>query len=62
MQPVVPPTLAANKHKTMLYFVLLVHFVLAILLLISAGLNGLFELINVMILWCGTSQMHFCYL
>lgn len=62
MQPIVPPTPAATKHKQILYVVMLLHVVLAIMLIFLNGFNGIFELINVLILWCGTSQMHFCYL
>lgn len=63
MQPVVHnPTEAALKHKGRLYLVLLTHLILSICLMFLSFSAGFFELINVLILWCATSQMHFCYL
>ena len=62
MQPVVPPTQEGLKHKSRLYIVMFAHLILAIFMLFISGMSGLHELINVVILWCATSQMHFCYL
>ena len=62
MQPIVPPTPAALKHKNILYLVMLVHVILAIMLMFMSVFSGIFELVTVMILWCGTAQMNFCYL
>ena len=62
MQPIVPPSQEGLKHKSRLYVVILAHLILAILMLFIHGISGIHELINVLILWCATSQMHFCYL
>lgn len=62
MQPMVPPTLAANQHKAKLYFVMLAHIILSIMYLFVNPFGGLSELITVLILWCAASQMNFCLL
>lgn len=62
MQPVVPPTAEGLKHKSRLYIIMFVHLILAIFMLFVYGFSGIHELINVLILWCATSQMHFCYI
>src|SRR5688572_9175594 len=62
MQPIVPPTQEGLKHKSRLYIVMFAHLILSIFMLFIHGISGIHELINVVILWCATSQMHFCYL
>ena len=62
MQPVCPPTAAGLAHKKRLYIVLIIHLVLSICLMFVSVFTGIFELINVLILWCATAQMHFCYM
>jgi hypothetical protein len=62
MQPIVPPSEEGLKHKSKLYVVIFAHLILSIFMLFIHGISGIHELINVLILWCATSQMHFCYL
>ena len=62
MQPIVPPTEAGKMHKKRLMIVGVSHLLLAIMLLFVNIFSGFNELICVMILFCATSQMHFCYL
>jgi hypothetical protein len=62
MRPIVPPTPKALELKKRLMIVLIVHLILAIMLMICNIFSGLSELINVMVLFCAFSQMHFCYL
>lgn len=62
MQPVVPPTPKAKTYQGMLYFCLLVHFILSIMLMFVDVFLGFTNLISCMILYCATAQMHFCYL
>jgi len=63
MEPVVPPTGPALEHKKRLYILMAVHAVLSIMIMFFISfMNGLTELISVLILWCATAQMHFCML
>ena len=62
MQPVVPPSSEGLKHKSRLYVIMFTHLVLSIFLLFIHGMGGIHELINVLILYCATARMHFCYL
>ena len=56
MQPVVPPTEPGNKHKRRLYIVLAVHALLAVLMMFGISvMNGIFELLNVLILYCAAT-------
>ena len=61
-EPVVPPTPEGKMHKTRLMVVGFVHLVLAILLCFIMITNGLFELIDVAILFCALAQMNYCCL
>lgn len=62
MQPVVPPTAQGLVHKQRLYIVMAVHLFLAILYMFFNFMSGIFELISVLILYCGTAQMNYCQL
>ena len=61
-QPVVPPTPEGRKHRSVLMVCGFVHLALAILLCFIMLLNGIYELIDVAILFCALSQMNFCCL
>ena len=61
-EPIVPPTDEGKKHRSRLIIVGFVHLVLSILLCFIMLTTGLFELINVAILFCALSQMNFCCL
>ncbi|CDW90675.1 UNKNOWN [Stylonychia lemnae] len=60
MQPIVPPTPLGLKLRTRLYIILIVHLVLSICLMFVSPVNGIYELLSILILWCAASQMHFC--
>ena len=62
MQPVCPPSQSALAMKRNLYIVLFIHLVLALTLFFTTGAGGLQDLILVLILWCGISQMHYCHI
>ena len=62
MQPVVPPTDAAKVHKRYLQGVMIAHILLSVMLMFLSIISGIYELISVAILWCATTQMHFCLL
>lgn len=60
MQPIVPPSPVGLKHKQRLYMVLIAHLVLSIGLMFVSPVNGIYELLSLLILWCAASQMHYC--
>lgn len=62
MQPVVPPSQAALKHKQILTVVMIVHLVLALTFFLLTFSGGLQDLMLVLILFCASRQMHFCHL
>ncbi len=62
MQPVVPPSEKGLKHRKHLYIIMGVHLVLSILYMFAEFMEGLFELIAVLILWCAAAQMSYCQL
>ena len=62
MQPICPPTQAALKHKQKLQYLMIAHLILALTLFFVTFSAGLQDLILVLILWCASSQMHFCHL
>ena len=61
-EPIVAPTEEGKKHRTRLIVVGFVHLILAILLCFIMFTNGIFELINVAILFCALAQMNYCCL
>ena len=61
-EPVVPPTPEGKQHKTKLMIIGFIHMCLAILLCFIMVETGLFELINVAILFCALAQMNYCCL
>lgn len=62
MQPMVPPSAKGLRYKQYLYIIMACHIVLAILICFTRGFEGIFEFINVLILWCAIAQMHYCQL
>ena len=62
MRPVVPPTDAALKAKRPVMICLFVHLALALTFFFVTFSAGLQDLFMVLILWCATSQMHYCHL
>ena len=61
-EPVVAPTEEGKKHRTRLMIVGFTHLCLSILLCFVMFTNGMFELINVAILFCALAQMNYCCL
>ena len=62
-KPVVdPPTDAAKKHRSILMILGFVHMALAIMLCFIVVMQGIYELIDVAILFCALAQMNFCCL
>ena len=62
MQPIVPPTMNGEKHKRILFWVMLAHLAISILLMFVDIKRGISELMLVLILWCANSQMSHCSL
>ena len=61
-EPVVPPTAKARTHRTQLMVLGFVHLALAIMFLFVNAMSGIYECIDVAILFCALSQMNFCCL
>ena len=61
-EPVVPPTEKAKGYRTQLMVLGFVHLALSILLMFISPMLGIYELIDVMILFCALAQMNFCCL
>ena len=61
-QPVVPPTEKGKQHRTVLMVLGFVHLALAIMLCFITLMSGIYELIDVGILFCALAQMNFCCL
>ena len=62
MQPIVPPTDNGLKHKQKLYIIMMIHLVLSITMMFVRVVDGIYEMISILILWCAATQMHFCQL
>ena len=60
--PIVPPTEAAKGHRTKLMILGFIHLSLAICLCFIAPMVGIYELIDVAILFCALAQCNFCCL
>ena len=61
-EPVCPPTPAGKKHRTILMVMGFIHLALAIMLCFIMLMQGIYELIDVAILFCALAQMNFCCL
>ena len=61
-EPVVPPTEAGKKHRGILMVLGFVHMALAIMMCFIVPMQGIYELIDVAILFCALAQMNFCCL
>jgi hypothetical protein len=61
-EPIVPPTDKARQQRTVLMVCGFVHLALAIMLCFCNVMSGIYELIDVAILFCSLAQMNFCCL
>ena len=61
-EPVVPPAPEGKKHRTILMICGFVHLALAIMYCFISVMSGIYELIDVAILFCALAQMNFCCL
>ena len=61
-EPVVPPTDKGKQHRALLMILGFVHMALAIMLCFIIPMQGIYELIDVAILFCALAQMNFCCL
>ena len=61
-EPVVPPTPAGKQQRGILMVLGFVHMALAILMCFIQPMQGIYELIDVAILFCALAQMNFCCL
>ncbi len=61
-EPAVPPTEAAKKHRIILIVLGIVQLALAIMLCWVNIMSGIYEMIDVAILFCALAQMNFCCL
>ena len=61
-EPVVPPTEKGKQHRSILMICGFVHLALSIMLCFIMLMNGIYELIDVAILFCALAQMNFCCL
>ena len=61
-EPVVPPTEKGKQHRSVLMILGFVHMALAIMLCFIMTMQGIYELIDVAILFCALAQMNFCCL
>lgn len=61
-EPIVPPTEKAKKQRTILMVCGFVQLALAIMLCFCNVMSGIYELMDVAILFCSLAQMNFCCL
>ena len=61
-EPVCPPTQKGKYHRNLLMILGFVHLSLAIMYCFVDIMGGLYELIDVMILFCALAQMNYCCL
>ena len=62
-EPVVPnPTAKAKSHRNTLMIIGFIHLALAIMYCFILPMNGIYEIIDVMILFCALAQMNYCCL
>ena len=61
-EPVVPPTAKGKEHQIKLMILGFVHLALAIAYCFILPMQGLYEIIDVLILFCALAQMNYCCL
>ena len=61
-EPQVPPTEEGKRHRSILMVLGFVHLALSIMLCFIIMMQGIYELIDVAILFCALAQMNFCCL
>ena len=61
-EPVVPPTEKGKQHRSVLMILGFVHLALSIMMCFIMVMQGIYELIDVAILFCALAQMNFCCL
>ena len=61
-EPMVPPTDEAKRQRTILMVCGFIHLTLSIMLCFVNFMSGIYELIDVAILFCSLAQMNFCCL
>ena len=61
-EPVVPPTVKGKEHQIKLMILGFVHLALAIAYCFILPMQGLYEIIDVLILFCALAQMNYCCL
>ena len=61
-EPVVPPTEKGKQHRAVLMILGFIHIALSIMLCFIIPMQGIYELIDVAILFCALAQMNFCCL
>lgn len=61
-EPIVPPTEKAKTQRTILMVCGFVQLALGIMLCFCNVMSGIYELIDVAILFCSLAQMNFCCL
>lgn len=62
MQPRFPSNPQAKAKQQQLYVIAVCHAVLAVLLMVANPFVGLFEFMDVCILYCAATSMEFCLL
>lgn len=62
LKPVVPPTDKAKQWRTYLLICGIINFALAFMLCFVNVLSGIYEMINVSILFCSISSVNYCCL
>ena len=61
-EPVCPPTEKGKEHQKKLMIIGFIHLALAICYCFVLPMNGIYEIIDVMILFCALAQMNYCCL
>ena len=61
-EPVVPPTAKGKEHQVKLMILGFIHLALAIAYCFILPMQGLYEIIDVLILFCALAQMNYCCL
>lgn len=61
-EPVVPPTPKGKEYRTYLMILGFVHMALSVMLCFIVPMQGIYELIDVAILFCALAQMNYCCL
>merc|ERR1712226_294270 len=61
-EPVVPPTAKGKEHQVKLMILGFIHLALAIAYCFILPMQGLYVIIDVLILFCALAQMNYCCL